>query len=377
MKVLMVTGIFPPDIGGPASYVPKVGTELIQRGHNVKVITLSDSCDHNDEYRFDLVRIARGLFKPLRWLKTVAKIVRNSKGSDLIYVNGLGFESMLASFITRKPTVYKIVGDYAWERARSKGIFTGTIDEYQSASKGIILKILDFIRTTPLRCASKIITPSKYLKAIVSGWNIAPEKINVVYNAVELPESIEGENQLPEFEGNTLITICRLTPWKGVASIIEALVTLKDCRLIIVGDGPLRKVLESQANKKGVSDRVIFSGNVAKQQVSNLLSQADLFILNSSYEGLPHVALEAMMAEVPVVATDVGGTSEAVLDGETGILVPYGEQSVLEGAIRSILTDKSRRESLVKHALEYSRKNFDFNIMIDETVETLSKNIRR
>ncbi len=376
MNIVIVTGIFPPDIGGPASYVSKVAAEFIDRGHRVSVITLSDNLEHDDHYNFALIRVARTVFKPLRWMKTVAVIVRYAKNADLIYVNGLGFESMLASFITRKPAVHKIVGDYAWERARNKGLFTGTIDEYQSASKGIVLKILDFIRTTPLRHAAKVITPSNYLKRIVSAWKIPSEKIQVVYNAVELPEAIEGDDALPEFNGNTLITVCRLTPWKGVASIIDALERLNNCRLVIVGDGPLRQELDLQVERQGLNDRVIFTGNITKQKVSNLLFQSDLFILNSSYEGLPHVALEAMLAGVPVIATDVGGTGEAVIDGKTGCLIPFGELGELEKAVVSTLDNQSRREQLVEQALEYCQKTFKFSRMVDETDSLLKEEVK-
>jgi len=114
MNILIVTGIFPPDIGGPATYVPAVSAELAKRGHNITVVTLSDSLAHNDRsYPFGIVRIRRAVFKPWRFLLTVAAIVRNGRRADLIYVNGLYPEAVAANFLLRKPLAQKIVGDWA------------------------------------------------------------------------------------------------------------------------------------------------------------------------------------------------------------------------------------------------------------------------
>jgi len=90
MNVLMVTGIFPPDIGGPATYVPTMSSELVKRGHKVSVVTLSDRLDHDDRsYNFPVHRIRRGLFKPLRLLLTVVRILREGRTAQVLYVNGL------------------------------------------------------------------------------------------------------------------------------------------------------------------------------------------------------------------------------------------------------------------------------------------------
>src|SRR5438034_11554761 len=82
MNVLMITGIFPPDIGGPATYVPTMASELVKRGHKITVVTLSDRLDHDDgSYNFPVHRIRRGLFKPLRFLRTVPGILREGRGA--------------------------------------------------------------------------------------------------------------------------------------------------------------------------------------------------------------------------------------------------------------------------------------------------------
>ena len=186
MNLLVVTGIFPPDRGGPASYVPRIAGAFARRGHSVEVLCLSDRVDHDDSgYPFRLHRIRRGLFWPWRIVLTTFTIWRTGLRHGLIYVNGLGAESALAALLAGRPAVHKVVGDYAWERATSRGWFRGTLDDYQASAHPGRLRLLDWVRTFPLRLANHVIVPSGYLREIVSGWGISKKKIQLIYNAVE------------------------------------------------------------------------------------------------------------------------------------------------------------------------------------------------
>ena len=375
MKILITTGIYPPDIGGPASYVPEIAYALHKRGHGVSVVTLSDvQRFKNDVNSFIVHRIKRSLLKPLRWICTVSKMSILAKRHDVIYANGLNFESCLSGLITGKPVVYKVVGDYAWERARNRKMFSGSIEAYQRAKKNAFLILFDLIRTIPLMMGCSVITPSLYLKRIVNGWGIGYKKIRVIYNAVRL----NGDNKkkgvtLPVYSGHTVVTICRLVPWKNVDRLIHIIKNLKDCRLIIVGDGPLRASLENQVCESGLQKRILFTGNVEKSDIKQIFSNADLFALISTYEGLPHVVLEAMSNGVPVVATDVGGTGEVVVDKLNGRLVPANNSTEAALAIQEILGDKSYAEQLCIRAFEMIRTKFAFNTMVDQTERVLEK----
>ena len=97
MNILITVGIFPPDIGGPASFVPKISNFLIENGHNVKIICLSQVDNNHIEDNLDVIRIRRSNSLPIRWLKTIYQIVKNGRNSDLIFVNGLGVESTIAA----------------------------------------------------------------------------------------------------------------------------------------------------------------------------------------------------------------------------------------------------------------------------------------
>jgi len=372
MKILVVTGIFPPDAGGPAGYVPRIAAELAGRGHQVSVLTLSDSLEHDDSgYPFPVRRIGRGGFKPLRALRTTAAVYELSRGADVVLVNGLRSEAVLGARMRGVPTVHKVVGDLAWERARNRGWFRGTLDEYQAAGKGVRLRLLDWMRTAPLRRADRVIVPSRYLQGIVHGWGVAAEPAEIVYNAVE-PGGPAGEYPLPPFAGATLVTVCRLVPWKGVDQLVDALAGLPGARLVVVGDGPLRAELEARARAGGVEGRVLFTGSLSHGQVRAVLRQAQVFVLNSSYEGLPHVVLEAMAEGVPVVATDAGGTGEVVRHGETGLLVRVGEPADLQAAVRRVLGEPATAAALREGAARQLSGMFAYPRMVDATERVLA-----
>lgn len=362
MKITMTAGIFPPDIGGPAKYVPRMAGSLAGKGHSVSVVcqtgTASDPADA--AYPFRLVRIHRHGPKPLLFVRTVLAIYRSCRTSDLLYVNGLALQAYLASRLSGVPMVCKVVGDYAWERARNREWFRGDIDAYQVAPKSPRFHLLELIRNLPLRRSIRIIVPSQYLKRLVSGWEgAASQKTIVVYNAVD-KDSPGKAAQLAPFAGKTMITVCRLVPWKGVDSLIRVTARLKNVRLLILGDGPLRSRLEALTREAEVAERVLFLGNVPASSVADYLKQSDVFVLNSTYEGFPHVVLEAMAAKVAVVATSAGGTPELVEHGETGLLIPPGDEDALKAALEGILSGSSQGVSLTEKASRNLEANFSW-----------------
>jgi glycosyltransferase involved in cell wall biosynthesis len=133
----------------------------------------------------------------------------------------------------------------------------------------------------------------------------------------------------------------RLAAQKGLDDLINALDLLQhvrpDLRTLIVGDGPLRGHLEDLAHAYRLDGAVRFLGH--RDDVPRLLSASDLLVLPSLYEGLPNVVLEAMRARKPVVATAAPGTTEVVVDGQTGRLVPLRNPPALAEAIRSVIQD--------------------------------------
>jgi glycosyltransferase involved in cell wall biosynthesis len=364
MKILVVTGIFPPDIGGPATYVPALGNELANRGHQVTVVTLSDSLQHKQSYSFRLLRIRRSIFKPWRIVLTVATLLREGRQSEVLYVNGLYIESVIANFFLRKPLVQKIVGDWAWERATSKGWVKDGFEEFQRGSHGRKVTLLKTLRSFCSRRADAVIVPSQFLARVVAGWGVSGTKTIVIYNAVE--SLLSSRSALPLPTRINIVTVGRLVPWKQIDHLIEALTECEKVGLVIVGDGSERERLEGIVRDRQLSDRVYFAGQRSKEETFALMAACDLFVLNSTYEGFPHVVLEAMCAGLPVVATEVGGTPELVRDGENGVLISANANGELSKTLMKLLTSSEERQRLAAGARETTQR-FQRSVMIEST----------
>lgn len=143
-----------------------------------------------------------------------------------------------------------------------------------------------------------------------------------------------------------VLAATRLTAQKGIPFLLEAARDVPAVQFVVAGNGPSRAELQQRAHTLGVADRVDFLGH--RDDVPQLLACSDAVVLPSVYEGLPLAALEAMAAERPIVATAIGGTDEAILDGETGVLVPPGDPAALARALRELLGDPSRASRLAR-----------------------------
>ncbi len=379
MKILIVTGIFPPDIGGPASYVSAIAEALKDRGHSPQVITLSDKLCHKDErYSFSVVRIPRFSFRPVRVLKTVLKIIELGGNADLLFVHGLGLEAVLANFLIKKPLVQKIVGDLAWERARTFEGITDTLEDFQNIKYGRKVELVKKLRKFWVKKSSVIITPSSYLKKIVSGWGVNEDKIKVIYNAVDVNGVIEGS--MPDAfmtldASKKIVSVGRLVSWKGFKGLINAVADIPDVCLVIIGEGPERANLEKLIKEKNLNEKVRLVGLQSRDAVFSYLKSSDLFVLNSSYEGLPHIVLEAMSALVPVIATDTGGTGELVKNGVNGLLIQPGNHADLKDAVNRLMYDDILQKELVENGQETVVK-FNWEDLVEKTETILQQSIK-
>ncbi len=376
MKILVVTGIFPPDIGGPATYVPQIAKGLSERGHEVTVLTLSEdlNIDKND-YPFRVIRLVRGEFKPVRFLRTMAAVWHLGQVSDLIFVNGLALESVLVNFVLRKPLVLKVVGDLAWEWTSNRGWTEDNFEDFQRKRYGWKVELLKALRAWWTRRAHEVIVPSRYLARWVQRWGVPEHKITVIYNAVKLEGKVK-QMYIPLRTPIKAVTVARLVPWKGVSGLLRTLQKLPDLGLVVVGDGPKREVLERLARDLEVHERVHFAGQRSKKETLGLMSACDFFVLNSTYEGFPHVIVEALALGLPIVATNVGGTSEVIQDGQNGRLIPVLDDQTLYETIAKLQISMLERSRLADGAKK-SANQFSSTRMLEKTERALEDAFRK
>ncbi len=368
MKILIVSGIFPPDHGGPARYVPAIASELRTRGHNiVGIVTLSEELEHDDSrYGFPVIRLRRCEAFPRRVLRTIFTIARLARRADVVYLNGLVLEGMIATKIVgRKPTVIKVVGDLIWEKARNADATDLSVDIFQEAAVPWSWRALRWLQRFYTVHADAVIVPSSFLQQIVHGWGVASGRIAVVPNAVPLPDPPKTESK-PHYD---LVTVARMVPWKGLTELIDVAAS-NQWSLRVVGDGPLMNNLVYRAGERGAN--VSFAGHVDETCVVQELRDARVFVLNSSYEGLPHVVLEAKAAGVAVVATAAGGTPEIVRDGIDGLLVPVGDGTALAEAIRRLLGNEAERKRIIDAGRRQIIEGYGFGSLADTTEQILA-----
>jgi glycosyltransferase involved in cell wall biosynthesis len=142
-------------------------------------------------------------------------------------------------------------------------------------------------------------------------------------------------------------------------------------RLTIAGDGPLRNDLETEAVRLGIAARVRFAGQLMPEGIRRELSQADALVLNSSYEGLPHVVLEAMSAGLPAVCSAAGGTPEIVRDGVTGLLFPHNDAFAFRTQMRRLMNDPQLRRRLIANARRMLDTSFSSEFMVESLESAL------
>ncbi|MBN1872334.1 MAG: glycosyltransferase [Candidatus Omnitrophica bacterium] len=231
------------------------------------------------------------------------------------------------------------------------------------------LRLTDF-------CVSKVTAVSREVgRAHVKKGVTREDKIKVIYNGLELTEDDTADNLRLRKEIGLgqdtyfILTVSNLEKKKGHIYLLEALRILKqrgyDFKSVIAGSGRERRRLERQITKMDLVDRVALLGR--RDDVNRLLKAADIFVLPSIWEGLPNALLEAMAAGLAVVATDVGGVTEALANNDTGLIVPPRESKTLSEAIEILFNDKSLRDRLSRNAATYTNERFNIKRTVSDT----------
>lgn len=348
MKILIATGIYPPEIGGPATYAVLVETELTARGHLVDVLPF---------------RVVRNYPTVVRHILYFIKACRKVFSVDVILVQdtvSVGLPTMLAAKLFRKPIVVRVPGDFAWEQGVQRfGVKEG-IDDFQKKKYGFRVELLRSIQKFVVQKANRVITPSDYFRGVVLGWGVANEKLQRIYNGVSIPQDIYPK----KFNTKTIVSSGRLVPWKGFDLLIK-LISRIDANLVIIGDGEDRKRLEALTQEYHVREKVLFTGSLPREEALSYIAGSDLFVLPSSFESFSFQLVEAMMLGSVVVALNAGNLNEIIHNGENGILIEEGDINLLSEKIRTLLNNQDVRKKL-SHAAQEDAKKFNIHTTVDQ-----------
>ena len=355
----MTVGIFPPDIGGPATFVPKIAKYFQDElNYEIEILTLSDNKNSNINDDFSVKRIDRNLPIIYRWLKTIFTIYKLGKNKDLIFVNGLGTEATIANIFLNKKIIRKIVGDPVWERAYSKAKISESFDEFQVKNYGFSISLQKKVRSFSIKKSDIVVTPSKHLKNFILNLGFK-NKIEIINNGVFIPE--ENTNIFTNDQINITI-VSRLVSHKNIKKIIRAISDLNDplIYLNIIGDGPELNQLQRISLESNNKDNTIFHGKLNRDDINHIFLKSDIYIQASNYEGLPHSLLEAMSYGIPVLCTPVGECKEILGNEDRGYILdlPVSKNNI-KSKISEIIGEKNIANKKGERGKDFINENYN------------------
>jgi len=369
MKVLLV--ITKATWGGATKYVYDMARSLHENGTKVAVAygsegILTDKLDDLSIPHYHINGLTRdiGFFRELKAYKGILSIIDDFE-PDIVHVNSSkGGISALAARLRGKKVVFT---SHGW-----------AFNERRNPLSKFIFKVAYFFT---MAFADKTILVSEALRRPIRSWPFT-NKLRVISNGIEMKELCaknEARTALAEIDPTLtphinqtwLMTIAELHDSKGIDTMLSALVTLREenpmLQYLVLGEGDERWRLEKLIESYGLEDNVHLLGFV--EQASLYIKAADIFVLPSRTEALGYVLLEAGAAEVPVVASRVGGIPEIIEHNRNGLLIPPGGGVVFAIAISSLLSDRHKQKELAKTLYEDVHSKYSLENMVAKTSE--------
>lgn len=385
MRILITSPVFPPDLGGPAVYVPSAAKFFVDAGHEVEVLAFCSEPKVSG-FPFKVTTISRGNLL-WRYVKAFWFVFREARKVDVVYVQEhIALFHVLGARLARKPVVIRIMVDGAWEISHRFGLIgDDSINTFETKDYGFTVKLIRAVQLFWWKRVYRIIACSDFLRWIpIKRYGISEEKCLRVHNAYNGP-SVEDVTETQsearaelglEADKRYVLTICRLVVWKGVDFIQRALVDLpKDVHLLVAGDGELQEQWTALSTELGIEDRVTFLGNVPHARIPLYIRAASLFVLNSEYEGLSHTLLEVASLGTPIVCTGVCGNPEVVEHEVNGLLVQPKSPEELGPAMMRVLDDPALAQRFVEAGL-IKMKGFRRDTTFPQVLEILDSAVR-
>lgn len=353
-KCVIVTGIYPPDIGGPAAFASRF-SQFLSESTDVQVLTYTDGKPRfTIENGVAVQRISRLIPIWRRYIHFLRQSLKlKVQGYSFLVIGGF-IEALAAHLLFRVNYVAKVPGDIVWERARNNGFTNVTMKDFQTSKLDIKYKVFRRLYSLSLTRAGLVIVPSKELFELCLSWGVKQHNLRLIYNSVDQETFFPSKSPGISFD---VITVCRLTPWKGVADLISITSKL-NLSLLVIGDGPERENLEKLSDNLGAS--TLFLGNIPSEKMPDYFRMAKVFVLNSEYEGLPHALLEARSCGCLTVARAGTGSQEVIENKVTGYLTQNSTE--LEVTLANIFSGSDALDQIVEAALKDTEERFMQNL---------------
>jgi len=325
MKVTLATGIYPPDIGGPATYVRELAHALQKMQVQVQVITYGKGKSGDD--LFPVIRVPKGRIPVLRWFRFASALRKHAADADIIY----GFSSVSVgmplwiSHLKHPKRILRLGGDFRWERYTDKGGSLGLAEWYEKERKhhgamNGLMKTFDHI-----------VFSTEFQQQLYEKVYRALPLHSVIENALPTAKPVHHQRHAP-FK---LLYLGRFVPFKNLGSLLYAIKDFPGITLTLAGDGPLLSALKKVIRKLGVEDRVTLLPPQRGDAKKTVFREHDLLVIPSYTDISPNAALEARSEGLPVLLTEQNGLSRQLSEGMIvrKLLAPRDIEPALKEAI--------------------------------------------
>lgn len=387
MKILMLTWEYPPRVvGGISRVVHDLSKRLIKDGHEVTVVTYRDGDvpEFEDDKGVKVYRVDNYMINPNNFIDWIMQLNFNmiAKVNQLIAENGefdvIHAHDWLVAYaaktIKNSYNIPLVATIHATEAGRNSGIHDDT-QRYINDTEWMLTYE-----------ATEVIVNSNYMKNELQRlFGLPFEKINVVPNGVNLTtfnnieRDYEFRRKFAMDNEKIILFMGRLVYEKGVQHLISAMPKIlngyHDAKLVIAGKGGMLDELKGQVYSMGISDKVCFAGYQSGKDVAKMYKAADISVFPSTYEPFGIVALEAMLAERPIVVSDIGGLNEIVQHRENGMKSYAGNPNSIADSILELLYDHQLYDNVVRKAKNKVRNEYNWNKIAQDTHFTYQKAI--
>ena len=387
MKILMLTWEYPPRIvGGIARVVHDLSHKLVKNGHDVTVVTYKegDTPEFENDKGVKVYRVENYMIKPNNFTDWIMQLnfTLTAKATQIINEQGkfdcIHAHDWLVAYSAKTlkdsfqiPIVSTI---HATEAGRNSGIHDD-IQRYINDTEWLLTYE-----------STEVIVNSNYMKCELQRlFGLPFEKINVIPNGINI-NNFNGITKDYDFRRKyamdnekIILYIGRLVYEKGVQHLISAMPKIingyNDTKLIIGGKGGMYDELREQAKNLGIENKVYFTGYLSSKEVQKMYKCADIAVFPSTYEPFGIVALEAMLAGVPTVVSDIGGLNEIVDHGINGMKSYAGNSNSIADSVLALLYNHQLCNNIVKNAKTKVKQEFNWNKIAQDTFFTYEKAI--
>lgn len=354
------------DLGGAQIHVRDLASALARSGHDVVVLAggggvLAGQLEDRGVPVVTLRHMARPI-RPVADLRALRELTGHLR-------------RLRPDLISTHSSKAGILGRIAGRRLGIPTITTAHGWLFDHPPVGRRQKMVWSIEKSVAPLAQRIVTVCESDRRLAIDSSVSDAaRLVTIHNA--MPDVDEGLRANPDGDPPRLLMVARFAPQKDHATLFRALATLLDLdwKLDLVGTGPQEVSVRSLAGALGLSDRIRFLG--MREDVPELIAASQLYLLISHWEGFPRSILEALRGGLPVVATDVGGVREAVVDGETGFVVPENDDVLLADRLKALLQDADLRRTLGWAARGHYEAHFTFDRLVEETLSLYKTVVR-